>query len=115
MAELLDFYGIAWEYEPVEFVLSWDESGKPTSAFRPDFYLPDHHLFLELTTLRQELVTRKNRKVRQLAELHPDINVKILYRRDYANLVLKARLGAALSTRSSNIETSRLRESTRSA
>ncbi len=92
LAALLDFYGIAWEYEPVEFALAWDERGRPCSAFRPDFYLPDHDLFLELTTLRQELVTRKNRKVRRLRELHPDLTVKVLYRRDYANLVLKTRL-----------------------
>jgi hypothetical protein len=92
LAQLLDFYGVAWEYEPVEFVLDWDEAGHPLSAFRPDFYLPDHEMFIELTTLRQELVTRKNRKVRRLKELHPEIVVRILYRRDYANLLLKAGL-----------------------
>ncbi len=94
LAELLDFYGIAWEYEPVEFVLAWDDDGRPTAAFRPDFYLPEQHLFLELTTLRQELVTRKNAKVRRLGELHPEIAVKVLYRKDYANLMLKVRLAA---------------------
>jgi len=92
LAELLDFYGIVWEYEPVEFVLSWDAEGRPTSAFRPDFYLPEHDLFLELTTLRQELVTRKNRKLRRLQELYPEVSVRILYRRDYANLLVKAGL-----------------------
>ncbi len=95
LAQLLDFYGIEWEYEPVEFVLEWDADGRPTSAFRPDFYLPEHRLFLELTTLRQDLVTRKNAKVRRLAALHPEISVKILYRRDYANLMLKVRLAGA--------------------
>jgi hypoxanthine phosphoribosyltransferase len=92
LAELLDFYGVAWEYEPVEFVLHWDEQGRPASAFRPDFYLPEHGLFLELTTLRQELVTRKNRKLRRLQELYPEVSVRILYRRDYANLLVKAGL-----------------------
>lgn len=115
LAELLTFYSISWEYEPVEFVLAWDDSGAPTSAFRPDFYLPDHDLFLELTTLRQDLVTRKNRKVRQLQALYPEINVKILYRRDYANLVLKARQGLEFSPRSVVNEPSRLRESKKSA
>lgn len=115
LAELLDFYAIAWEYEPVEFTLDWDANGRPSAAFRPDFYLPDHDLYLELTTLRQELVTRKNRKVRRLGELYPDIQVKILYRRDYANLVLKARLGAQLSESFGARGTSRLGASTKSA
>lgn len=92
-AALLDFYGIAWEYEPVEFILEWDDNGLPLSAFRPDFYLPDHGVFVELTTLRQDLVTRKNRKVRMLAELYPDVRVKVLYRRDVAQLGTKYGLG----------------------
>jgi hypothetical protein len=88
-AALLDFYGIAWEYEPVEFVLEWSPEGTPVSAFRPDFYLPDHGVFVEITTLRQDLVTRKNRKVRQLAALYPDVRLKVLYRRDVAHLGVK--------------------------
>jgi hypoxanthine phosphoribosyltransferase len=87
---MLDFYRIVWEYEPVEFALSWSADGEVNMAFRPDFYLPELDLFIELTTLRQELVTRKNRKVRRLRELHPGINLKILYRRDYNNLLFKA-------------------------
>lgn len=92
-AELLDFYGVRWEYEPVEFVLEWAPDGSPASAFRPDFYLPDHGCFVELTTLSQRLVTRKNAKVRRLRELHPGIEVKLLYQRDYQALVAKYRLG----------------------
>ena len=89
---MFDFYGITWEYEPVEFILNWHDDGRPRSAFRPDFYLPQHDLFVELTTLRQELVTRKNRKLRRLQELYPEVRVRILYRRDYANLLMKAGL-----------------------
>ncbi len=88
-AELLDYYGISWEYEPVEFVLSWSDDGLPTGGFRPDFYLPEHDLFIELTTLRQDLVTEKNRKVRQLARLYPRVRVKVLYRRDVEELFAK--------------------------
>lgn len=88
-AELLDFYGVRWEYEPVEFTLDWHPDGTPKSAFRPDFYLPDHGSFVELTTLSQRLVTRKNAKVRRLRELHPDIEVKLLYQRDYLALLAK--------------------------
>ena len=97
-AELLDFYEVAWDYEPVEFVLSWCPDGRPASGFRPDFYLPDHGVFVELTTLRQDLVTAKNNKVRRLRELYPEVRVKLLYRRDIANLIEKHRLGAAAST-----------------
>jgi hypothetical protein len=88
-AELLDFYGVRWEYEPVEFVLEWHPNGTPRIAFRPDFYLPDHGCFIELTTLSQKLVTRKNAKVRRLRELHPGIEVKLLYQRDYQALLAK--------------------------
>lgn len=88
-AELLDFYGVRWEYEPVEFVLEWRPDGSPRTAFRPDFYLPDHGVFVELTTLNQKLVTKKNAKMRRLRELHPDVEVKLLYQRDYEALLAK--------------------------
>lgn len=88
-AQLLDFYGVVWEYEPTEFVLEWDRKGQPVEAFRPDFYLPDYDLYIEITTLNQKLVTKKNRKVRRLRELHPDVEIKILYQRDYLNLLVK--------------------------
>jgi hypothetical protein len=88
-AKLLDFYGITWDYEPREFILERDRDGNPMQAFRPDFYLPAYDLFIEVTTLNQKLVTKKNRKVRRLQEMHPDVNVKIFYQRDYLNLLVK--------------------------
>ena len=88
-AKLLDFYDISWEYEPREFTLEWDRTGEPTQAFRPDFYLPAYDLYIEITTLNQKLVTKKNRKARRLRELYPDVQVKILYQRDYLNLLVK--------------------------
>jgi hypoxanthine phosphoribosyltransferase len=88
-AGVLDFYAVAWEYEPTEFALAWDDQGRPNQAFRPDFYLPDYDLYIELTTLNQRLVTKKNRKVRRLRELHPEVTVKVLYQRDYLNLLMK--------------------------
>ena len=88
-AKLLDFYGITWEYEPTEFVLARDREGKPVQAFRPDFYLPAYDLYIEITTLNQKLVTKKNAKVRRLRELHPEVKVKIFYQRDYLNLLVK--------------------------
>jgi hypothetical protein len=88
-ATLLDFYGIAWEYEPTTFVLEWDRQDQPVQAFSPDFYLPGYDLYIEITTLNQKLVTKKNRKVRRLAELHPEVKIKVLYQRDYLNLLVK--------------------------
>lgn len=95
LAALFDSYGIAWEYEPTTFVLSTDDDGNPTSAFTPDFYLPDFDTYIELTTLRQPLVTRKHRKIRRLAEQRPDVRVKILYRKDLERLGAKYGLADA--------------------
>lgn len=88
-ARILSFYDVAWEYEPVEFALSWDARGRPTSGFRPDFWLPEPQVFVELTTMNQRLVTKKNAKVRRLRELHPDIRVTLLYQRDTLALLHK--------------------------
>jgi hypothetical protein len=92
-ARILDFYGVLWEYEPVEFALEWDGQGRPTAGFRPDFWLPDPGLFVEVTTLNQRLVTKKNGKVRRLAHLYPDVRVTLLYQRD--TLALLAKYGLA--------------------
>ena len=88
-AKLLDFYGIAWEYEPRTFTLEWDREGRPSQAFTPDFYLPAYDLYIEITTLNQRLVTKKNRKARRLAELYPEISIRVLYQRDYLHLLVK--------------------------
>jgi hypothetical protein len=88
-AHVLDFYNIPWEYEPHTFSLQWDDEGKVTEAFTPDFYLPDFNLYVELTTQRQKLVWKKNKKIRLLKELYPEVNVKIIYGRDYRSLLKK--------------------------
>lgn len=88
-ARILDFYGIRWEYEPQSFPLEWDEDGRVVESFSPDFYLPDLELYIELTTLKQSLVTRKNRKLRRLRQLYPGIRVKMFYGRDYHRLLAK--------------------------
>jgi hypoxanthine phosphoribosyltransferase len=65
-AQLLDFYQIEWEYEPTSFDLEWDRHGNVVQRFTPDFYLPQYDLYIEITTLNQKLVTKKNRKIRRL-------------------------------------------------
>ncbi|MGH2698962.1 MAG: hypothetical protein ACRDJL_07175 [Actinomycetota bacterium] len=86
---LLDFYRIEWRYEPTTFDVEWDRQGNPTQRFSPDFYLPEFDLYIEITTLNQKLVTKKNRKVRRLTSLYPDVRCRILYQRDYLNLLIK--------------------------
>ncbi len=88
-ARLLDFYGIRWQYEPRTFPLRYDEKGDIAEAFSPDFYLPDSDLFVELTTMKQSLVTKKNRKVRRLRELYPNIKIRLLYQKDFEDLIFK--------------------------
>ena len=88
-AKILDFYGVQWEYEPKTFELEWNENGKVKLAFTPDFYLPDQQLFIELTTLRPQLATIKNKKIRLMYELYPDVNIKLLKRRDIRDLLIK--------------------------
>jgi len=89
LARILDFYNISWQYEPRTFAVEWDHDGNVTGSFTPDFYLPDHNLYIELTTAKQQLVTKKNRKVRRLRKLYPEINIKVLYASDYRKLIEK--------------------------
>ncbi len=91
-ARILDFYGLRWQYEPLSFPLEW-EGGRPSEMMTPDFYLPDLDLYLELTTMKQSLVTQKNRKLRKLRERYPRINVKLLYRKDFHRLLAKFGFG----------------------
>jgi hypothetical protein len=88
-ARILDFYQIAWEYEPRTFELRWDGQGNVVEAFTPDFYLPEQDLYIELTTMEQRLITKKHRKLRRLRELYPNVNIKLLNRSDFKQMILK--------------------------
>jgi len=98
-ARILDFYRIDWQYEPTSFPLEWDDEGRVTASFTPDFYLPDSDLYIELTTMSQKLVTKKNRKVRRLRELYPDVSIQILYQHDFRKLLYKYGIGTTPITR----------------
>jgi hypoxanthine phosphoribosyltransferase len=89
MARILDFYAVRWEYEPTTFPILWNTDGDVIESFAPDFYLPELELFLEMTTLKQRLVRKKNRKLRRLRELYPDIRIKLFYARDFRAMMLK--------------------------
>ena len=88
-ANLLDFYRIPWEYEPRSFPVQYDANGGVLESFTPDFYLPECDLYVELTTMKQSLTTRKNRKVRLLRELYPHLNIQVFYQKDFENLIFK--------------------------
>jgi hypoxanthine phosphoribosyltransferase len=94
-AKLLDYYRVPWQYEPTTFVLEQAADGTVVEAFKPDFYLPEQDLYLELTVMKQSLVTRKNRKLRKLRELYPDIRIKLFYKRDIQRLAERYRLDLA--------------------
>lgn len=88
-AEILDYYGIEWQYEPRTFVLARDSSGAISEAFAPDFYLPGQDLYIELTTMRPKLITKKNKKIRQLKEIYPEVNIKLFKRQDLRDMMIK--------------------------
>ncbi|HEX2222367.1 MAG TPA: hypothetical protein VHK06_07560 [Candidatus Limnocylindria bacterium] len=94
LARILDYYQVRWRYEPDVFPISWNADGSVVECFAPDFYLPELDLYVELTTLKQSLVRKKNRKLRLLRQLYPDVRVKLFYARDFKALMLKyGRLG----------------------
>jgi hypothetical protein len=88
-ARMLDYHGIPWEYEPRSFVLEEDAEGRVLEAFTPDFYLPEQELYLEVTVMKQSLITRKNRKIRKLRERYPDVKIKLFTKRDFERLSQK--------------------------
>ncbi|TAM61604.1 hypothetical protein EPN52_02225 [bacterium] len=89
VARIFDYYRVRYEYEPRSFPIAWDDEGRVVESFTPDFYLPDYDLYVEVTVLKQSLVTRKNRKVRLLRTLYPHVSVKLLYNRDIRALFAK--------------------------
>ena len=96
LARIFDFYAVRWEYEPHVFPIQWNLEGAVVESFSPDFYLPDFDLHVELTTLRQPLVRKKNRKLRRLRELYPGVRIKLFYARDFRALMLKYGKGALI-------------------
>ena len=94
-AKVLDYHRIPWQYEPRSFVLERGADGRVLEAFAPDFYLPEQNLYVEITVMKQALVTRKNRKLRKLRERYPDVKIKLFYKRDIERLAQRYRLDLA--------------------
>ncbi len=91
-ARILSMYNIEWIYEPKTFPVEWDAEGNVTMAISPDFYLPRFNLYLELTTMDQRYVTKKNKKMRLVRELYPGTNIRIVYKKDFNELVDRLKL-----------------------
>ena len=94
-AKVFDYYGVPWEYEPRTFVLEEGPDGRCLEGFTPDFYLPEQDLYVEITVMKQTLVTKKNRKLRKLRERYPEIRIKLFYKRDIERLAERYRLELA--------------------
>ena len=101
-ARILDFYGIEWLYEPRSFPLE-NKSEHASEMFTPDFYIPSLDLYVELTTMKQNLVTGKNRKLRRLKEIYPEIKISLLYKNDYDRLLAKYGAGPLAQSRAHGI------------
>lgn len=86
-AKILDMYQIDWVYEPRTFPVEWDAEGNVVLAFRPDFYLPKFDTYIEITTMNQKYVSTKNKKVKKLRELYPNIHIKMVYKKDFHTLL----------------------------
>jgi len=86
---------VPWDYEPTTFVLERDEDGHVVEAFSPDFYVPEQNLYIEITVMKQSLVTRKNRKLRKVRQKYPQTKVKLFYKRDVERLAQRYRLELA--------------------
>lgn len=86
-ARILDMYHIDWKYEPKTFPVEWDNEGNVTLAFSPDFYLTRFDTYLELTTMNQKYVTKKNKKLKKVKELYPGTHIKIVYKKDFLELI----------------------------
>lgn len=101
-ARILDFYNIEWVYEPRSFSLRW-EGDRVTEMFTPDFYLPGLDLYIEITTLKQSLVTKKNRKLRHLRQLYPEVKIMLLHKNEYDRLLARYGCGPLASARARGI------------
>ena len=99
-AKILDMYNIEWLYEPKTFPVEWDAEGNVTMAISPDFYLPRFNLYLELTTMDQRYVTKKNKKMRLVKELYPGTNIRIVYKKDFNELVDRLKLFGGITDNS---------------
>src|SRR5210317_239543 len=76
-ANHLDLFDIKWIYEPKSFPLKWG-SGAIKMMFTPDFYLPEYNTYIEITTMDQKLITKKQKKIKLARKLYPQTSFKLI-------------------------------------
>ena len=85
-AEHLNLFGIDWVYEPVSFPLKWG-SGSIKMMFTPDCYIPSLDVYVEITTMNQNLITKKSKKIKKAKKLYPDKNFKLINEQQFYNFL----------------------------
>ena len=85
VADVLDELRICWLYEPHTFTLQEDETGNVSTAFTPDFYLPEIGVYIECTVAKRKYLNGKRQKVRAARKQH-GIICEIAYRDDFERM-----------------------------
>tara|TARA_B100001769_G_scaffold82703_1_gene62865 strand:- start:825 stop:1157 length:333 start_codon:yes stop_codon:yes gene_type:complete len=85
-AEHLDLFNIDWIYEPMSFPLKWG-SGSIKMMFTPDFYLPELDIYVEITTMNQNLITKKQKKIKLAKKLYPQNKFKLINESQFYNFL----------------------------
>ena len=85
-SEHLDLFNIQWIYEPISFPLKWG-SGAIKMMFTPDFYLPELDVYVEITTMNQNLITKKQKKLKLAKKLYPKCNFKLINESQFYNFL----------------------------
>ena len=85
-SEHLELFNITWIYEPRSFPLKWG-SGSIKMMFTPDFYLPDYDIYIEITTMNQKLITKKQKKIKLAKKLYPQYNFKLINESKFYNFL----------------------------
>ena len=85
-SEHLDLFNIQWIYEPTSFPLKWGR-GAIKMMFTPDFYLPELDVYVEITTMNQNLITKKQKKIKLAKKLYPNCNFKLINESQFYNFL----------------------------
>jgi len=102
-ADVLDFYNIEWVYEPRAFAVEWKDD-RVTEEFTPDFYLPALDLYIEVTVIKQRLATEKNRKLRRLRQLYPEVKILLLHKNQFNSFLARYGSGPLAQARARGIK-----------
>jgi len=57
--------------------------------FTPDFYLPEYNTYIEITTMDQKLITKKQKKIKLARKLYPQTSFKLINEKEFYNFLTK--------------------------